>query len=236
MRATNSANKIRLLREVTSMFSLPVLDKCVQIENRVVGAIVLSQTDAVSQESFLGSTQRVVVVCARAPRDAAVQHCIEYLGSWHPDFELEESARSVVQFEGVLFRKLHRALRMHRSTSMESSALWLTSAPRYTNSFVVWLYTLPAASTLNMAVDSGTPFARKHMISVLASDTVRPNAAHTTTINPIIFLSFSGDCETTPTSQYKACPKAASPGLTPRQLLPPAPPPPFSSSGVPKRP
>ena len=39
--------------------------------------------------------------------------------------------------------------------------------------------------------------------------------------------------------QHKACPKAASPELTLRQLLPPAPPAPpplFSSSGVPKRP
>ena len=36
--------------------------------------------------------------------------------------------------------------------------------------------------------------------------------------------------------QHKACPKAASPGLTLRQLLPPAPPPPFSSSGAPRRP
>ena len=53
----------------------------------------------------------------------------------------------------------------------------------------------PAASTLNMAVDFGIPFARKHMTSVLSSDTVRPNAAHTTTITPIIFLSCSGDCD-----------------------------------------
>ena len=51
---------------------------------------------------MVGSAQRVVVVRARAPRDAAVQHCLEYLGSYHPDFELEGSARSVVQFEGVL--------------------------------------------------------------------------------------------------------------------------------------
>ena len=55
-------------------------------------------------------------------------------------------------------------------------ALWLTSPPRHTNSFV-WVYTWPAASTLNEAVDSSIPFARKHMISVLASDTVMPNAA-----------------------------------------------------------
>ena len=39
---------------------------------------------------------------ARTPRDAAVQHCLEYLGSEHPDFELEGSAQSLIQFEGVL--------------------------------------------------------------------------------------------------------------------------------------
>ena len=99
----------------------------------------------------------------------------------------------------VYFRKLHHALRMRRSTSMNRSALWLTFPPRYTNSFV-WLYTWPATSTLNVAVDSGIGFARKHMISVLATYTLRPNAAHTTTITPIIFLSFSGDSETTTAS------------------------------------
>ena len=51
---------------------------------------------------MVGSAQRVGVARARAPRDAAVQLCLEYLGSEHPDFELEGSARSVVQFEGVL--------------------------------------------------------------------------------------------------------------------------------------
>ena len=68
----------------------------------MVGAIVLSPTDAASQEPVVSSAQRVVVALARAPRDAAVQHCLEYLGSYHPDFELEGSTRSVVQFEGVL--------------------------------------------------------------------------------------------------------------------------------------
>ena len=43
-----------------------------------------------------------MVARARAPRDAAVQHCLEDLDSWHPDFELEGSARSVVQFEGII--------------------------------------------------------------------------------------------------------------------------------------
>ena len=64
----------------------------------MVGAIVPSPTDAASQEAVVSSAQRVVVTRARAPRDAAVQHCLEYLGSEHPDFELEGSARSVVQF------------------------------------------------------------------------------------------------------------------------------------------
>ena len=68
----------------------------------MLGAIVLSLTDAASQEAIVGSVQRVVVTRARTSRDAAVQHCLEYLGSEHPDFELEGSAQSVVQFEGVL--------------------------------------------------------------------------------------------------------------------------------------
>ena len=44
---------------------------------------------------------------------------------------------------------------------------------------------------------SDIPFAREHMILVLTSDTTSPNAAHTTAIIPIIFLSCSGDFETT---------------------------------------
>ena len=63
---------------------------------------MLSPTDAASQEAVVGSAQRVLVARARAPRYAAVQHYLEYLGSYHPDFELEGSARSVVQFEDVL--------------------------------------------------------------------------------------------------------------------------------------
>ena len=68
----------------------------------MAGAFVLSPTNAASQEPVAGSAQRVVVARARAPRDAAVQRCLEYLGSEHPYFDLEGSARSVVQFEGVL--------------------------------------------------------------------------------------------------------------------------------------
>ena len=68
----------------------------------MVGAIVLSPTDTANQEAVVGSAQRVVVVSARAPCDAVVQPCLEYLGSEYPGFELEGSTRSVVQFEGVL--------------------------------------------------------------------------------------------------------------------------------------
>ena len=50
----------------------------------------------------MGLAQRVVAAGAWASRDVAVQHCPEYLSSWHPDFELEGSGRSVAQFEGVL--------------------------------------------------------------------------------------------------------------------------------------
>ena len=46
-----------------------------------------------------------------------------------------------------------------------------------------------------VGVDSGMPFVRIYMISALASDTVRPNAANTTTITSIIFLGCSGDHE-----------------------------------------
>ena len=68
----------------------------------MVCAIILSPTDAASVGAVVGSAQRVVVARARALRDAAVQHCLVYLGSEHSDFEVEASARSVVQFEGVL--------------------------------------------------------------------------------------------------------------------------------------
>ena len=68
----------------------------------MVGAIVLSPTDAASQEAVVRSAQCVVLARARAPRDTAVQYCLEYLGSENPDFELEGSAWLVVQFKGIL--------------------------------------------------------------------------------------------------------------------------------------
>ena len=62
----------------------------------MVGAIILSTTDAANQEAVVGPAQRVVVARARTPREAAVQHRLEYLGSEHPYFEHEGSAWSVV--------------------------------------------------------------------------------------------------------------------------------------------
>ena len=47
----------------------------------MVGAIVLSPTDAASQKPVVDSAQRVVVAPARASRDTAVDYCLEYLGS-----------------------------------------------------------------------------------------------------------------------------------------------------------
>ena len=38
-----------------------------------------------SQEAVMGWAQPVVVTRARAPRDAAVQHFLEYFGSEHPE-------------------------------------------------------------------------------------------------------------------------------------------------------
>ena len=72
--------------------------------------IVLSPTSAASQKVvMMGSARLVVVARARAPHDAAVQHCLEYRGSWHPGFELEGSlGRSYGS--RVYFRKLHHAL------------------------------------------------------------------------------------------------------------------------------
>ena len=43
--------------------------------------IVLSPTDVASQEAVVGLAQLVVVGRAPAPHDAAVQHCLKFLGS-----------------------------------------------------------------------------------------------------------------------------------------------------------
>ena len=42
---------------------------------------MLSLIDAASQEPVEGSAQRVVMARARAQRNAAVQHCVEFVAS-----------------------------------------------------------------------------------------------------------------------------------------------------------
>ena len=136
---------------------------------------------------------------ARAPRDAAAQHCHEYLGSYHPDFELEGSARAVVQFEGVLPEAAPCVA--YAPVDLDGQLGVVVDVSPEVYKLVRRVVQLARClCTLNVAVDSGTPFARKHMVSVLASATVKPNAAHTTTITFIIFLSCSGHLETTPAS------------------------------------
>ena len=91
----------------------------------MVGAIVPSSTDAAGQEAVVGPARRVAE---------------------HPDVELE-GALSRSYSSRVYFRKLHHALRMHWSTSMDKSTLLLTFPLRCMNLFV-WLYT--NADTFNM--------------------------------------------------------------------------------------
>ena len=56
-------------------------------------------------------------------------------------------------------------------------------------------------SRLYAKYGGGIPFMREHMILVVASDTIRPNAVYMAMITPpIIFLGYSGECETTPAS------------------------------------
>ena len=59
----------------------------------------------------MGSAQRVVVAPAWAPRDVVIQHHLEFLSSWHPDFELEGSAVGRSYSSRAYFRKLHHVLR-----------------------------------------------------------------------------------------------------------------------------
>ena len=164
----------------------------------MVGAIVLSPTDAASQEAVVGWAERVVVARARAPRDLVPQHYrLEYFGCYHPDFDLEGGARSVVQFEGVLPKAA--------PCVAYAPVDLVVGVPPEVYELVRLVVHLVGCF---YAEYDGGGLVRKHMVSVLASDTVRPNAAHTTTIiASIIFLSCSGDCETTPASSVKHAPK-----------------------------
>ena len=73
MRATNLANRIRLLRIIASYSDRKSGCRC----------DFSSRTDAASQKAVVSSAQRVIVARARASLDAVVQYCycFQYLGS-----------------------------------------------------------------------------------------------------------------------------------------------------------
>ena len=103
----------------------------------MVGAIVLSSTDAASQKGVVGSAQSAAVALSRAPRDAVVQRCLQYPCFQHPDFELEGSARSAVQFEGVISEDAPCVA--CAPADLDGQAV-VDAPPEAQNSFV-WLYT-----------------------------------------------------------------------------------------------
>ena len=146
----------------------------------------------------MGSAQRVIMARARAPSDAAVQYCLKYLGSEHPYFELEGSARSVVQLEGVLPEVALCAA--YTPIDLDGQVGIVVDIPQSIQTRSFGCIHLDHFLFAECGGGLRIPFVRKHMISVLASDTVRPNAPHKPTITPIIFLGCSRDCETTPAS------------------------------------
>ena len=88
------------------------------------------------------------------------------------------------------------------STLLKSQSA-LIAPPKYTNP-TVRFYTWPAAATVNGTCHP--PFVCRHMISVLAPDTTRPNAAHAVTITVIIFSNLSGDRDIMPASSAYSIP------------------------------
>ena len=154
----------------------------------MVGASALSPSDAARQEAVVGSAQHIVVTRARAPRDTAVQHYLDYFGFQHPDLELE----------GILPETAPRVA--YAPIDLDGQVRVVVDVPPEVYEIVRLLVYLPGS--LDAESESGIqhPLVRKHMISVLASETVRPNAAHTVTITSIIFVICSGNFETTPAS------------------------------------
>ena len=109
-----------------------------------------------------------------------------------------EDLSRVIQFERVFLEALPCVV--YAPIDLDGQVgIVVTFLPTYTHSFD-WFHTWPAASTMNMAVDSGIPFVRQQMTLVLASSMVRSNVTHTTAITPTIFLGCWGGCETIPAS------------------------------------
>ena len=70
------------------------------------------------------------------------------------------------------------------------------------------MYTWPAASVTNVTLS--IPFVIRHMVSVLASETVSPNEAHIATISAIILARLFLDLETIPHRLHTAFPRSVS--------------------------
>lgn len=117
---------------------------------------------------MMSSAQGIVEARAWAPCDKAIQHCLKNFGFQHADLQLNGMTWSVVQFEGVVFapvdfdKQVGVVVKVH---------------PWYTKSCGC-LCASPVASPLNVAEASETPVDHKYVISILACQTVRPNAAH----------------------------------------------------------
>ena len=96
MRTITPASRIRLLRIIAFMLSLPVF-LFMSVPRKEIGWSVrlffLWPTDAASPEAVVGLAQRIVVAHARTPRDEAVQYCLEYPGSLNEVQSDEEGHR-----------------------------------------------------------------------------------------------------------------------------------------------
>ena len=116
----------------------------------------------------------------------------------HPDLELEGGARSVVQFEGILPEAAPGVA--YAPVDLDGHIGVVVDVPPEVYEIVNLLVYL--AGSLDAECGGGIryPPCAQTLISVLASETVRPNVTHTAMITTIIFLSCSGDFETTPAS------------------------------------
>ena len=97
----------------------------------MVGAIILSPTDAASQEKL----DRLGAACRSGTHGLHVTHAYNIISSTSALISQILSSRGALGWSYspiMYFRKLYHALRMHRSTSMDPSALWLTVPARHT--------------------------------------------------------------------------------------------------------
>ena len=166
----------------------------------MVGAIILSPTDAASLRVMVGPAQRGIEANAYGLHVTQPYSILSSTSALSIRVLSSRGALGRSYNSRVYFRKLHHAMRMRRLTSMDRSAFFVVDVPPEVYELVRLVVHLARCLYADVAVDSSILFVCKHMISVFTSNVVRPNAAHTTATTPIIFLSCSGDCKTTPAS------------------------------------